>query len=74
LEGCGAYFAYLKHPFDMASDALAQDLVKQAGVLTLPGTMFMPDNGGQQHLRIAFANVDRAGITALFDRLVAYQP
>ena len=24
--------------------------------------------------RIAFANVDRAGITALFDRLVAYQP
>jgi aspartate/methionine/tyrosine aminotransferase len=74
LEGCGAYFAYLKHPFDMASDALAQDLVKQAGVLTLPGTMFMPDNGGQQHLRVAFANVDRAGITALFDRLVAYQP
>jgi hypothetical protein len=36
--------------------------------------MFMPDNGGQQHLRIAFANVDRAGITALFDRLVAYKP
>jgi aspartate/methionine/tyrosine aminotransferase len=69
-----AYFAYLKHPFDMASDSLAQDLVKQAGVLTLPGTMFMPDNGGQQHLRIAFANVDRAGITALFDSLVAYQP
>ena len=74
LEGCGAYFAYLKHPFNMKSDELAKDLVKQAGVLTLPGTFFMPYDGGQQHLRIAFANVDREGITGLFDRLVAYKP
>ncbi|MBU2993431.1 aminotransferase [Octadecabacter sp. 1_MG-2023] len=74
LEGCGAYFAYMKHPFEMRSDDFAKDLVKQAGVLTLPGTMFMPDGMGQQHLRVAFANVDSAGITALFDRLVDYQP
>ena len=74
LEGCGAYFAYVKHPFDMVSDDLARDLVNQAKVLTLPGTMFMPAGEGQQHLRIAFANVDRAAITVLFDRLVAYQP
>lgn len=72
LEGCGAYFAYMKHPYRMRSDDLARDLVKRAGVLTLPGTMFMPDGGGTQHLRIAFANVDRAGITALFDRLAAF--
>jgi len=74
LEGCGAYFAYLKHPYDMPSDDLARALVRQAGVLTLPGTMFMPKGGGKQHLRIAFANVDRAEITTLFDRLVAFQP
>jgi aspartate/methionine/tyrosine aminotransferase len=74
LEGCGAYFAYVKHPFDMASDDLARDLVAQAKILTLPGTMFMPDGEGRQHLRIAFANVDRDEITVLFDRLVAYQP
>ena len=72
LEGCGAYFAYMKHPFDTRADDLARDLVKKAGVLTLPGTMFMPDGQGTQHLRVAFANVDRAGITELFDRLVAY--
>ncbi len=72
LEGCGAYFAYVKHPFDMRSDDLARDLVQKAGVLTLPGTMFMPEGQGAQHLRIAFANVDRAAITLLFDRLVAY--
>ena len=71
LLGCGAYFAYMKHPFDERSDQLAQRLVRDAGVLTLPGTMFMPDSlpGGPEQLRIAFANVDRAGINELFTRL-----
>ncbi len=40
-------------------------------MLLLPGTMFMPegDPAGGRQLRIAFANVDRAGIAELFDRL-----
>ena len=73
LKGCGAYFAYLEHPFEMASDVLAQKLVEEAGILALPGTMFMPENdvAGQQHLRIAFANVDATGIAELFTRLKA---
>ncbi|WP_372612968.1 aminotransferase [Aquicoccus sp.] len=71
LLGVGAYFAYVEHPFDMPSNELAPDLVRRAGVLTLPGTMFMPDTDpvGQRQLRIAFANVDRSGIATLFDRL-----
>ena len=69
LEGCGAYFAYMKHPFDIPSDELARRFVRDAGILTLPGTMFMPDGGGKQHLRMAFANSDRVGIAELFDRL-----
>ncbi|MEL6639889.1 MAG: aminotransferase [Pseudomonadota bacterium] len=71
LLGCGAYFAYLQHPFDMPSDDLAPALVKKAGVLALPGTMFMPDGdkAGARQLRIAFANIDRPGIKSLFDRL-----
>ena len=73
LKGCGAYFAYLEHPFEMASDVLAQKLVEEASILALPGTMFMPENdvAGQQHLRIAFANVDATGIAELFTRLKA---
>jgi aspartate/methionine/tyrosine aminotransferase len=73
LLGCGAYFAYVEHPFDMPSDRLAQRLVQSAGVLLLPGTMFMPAEvpGGDRQLRIAFANTDRAGIGRLFDRLAA---
>ncbi len=76
LMGCGAYFAYLEHPFDMASDALAQRLVHEAGVLVLPGTMFTPDGdaAGRQQLRIAFANVDRAGIGQFYDRLAGFAP
>ncbi|MGB1209407.1 MAG: aminotransferase class I/II-fold pyridoxal phosphate-dependent enzyme, partial [Paracoccaceae bacterium] len=73
LRGLGAYFAYLAHPFDMASDVLARHLVDAAHVLALPGTMFMPQGhpDGARHLRIAFANIDRAGIAQLFDRLAA---
>jgi len=73
LLGCGAYFAYLEHPFDMPSGEVAQKLVAEAGVLLLPGTMFTPegDAAGQRQLRVAFANVDRAGIGMLFDRLEA---
>lgn len=71
LKGCGAYFAYLEHPFAMASDLLAQAMVKEIGVLALPGTMFTPegDPSAARHLRIAFANVDAEEITELFTRL-----
>ncbi|MDX5384315.1 MAG: aminotransferase [Rhodobacterales bacterium] len=71
LRGVGAYFAYVAHPFDESSDRLAQRMVRDAGVLALPGTMFMPEGNadGARHLRIAFANVDSAGIQVLFDRL-----
>ncbi|MGR3272070.1 aminotransferase [Thalassococcus profundi] len=73
LLGVGAYFAYLQHPFADSAADLAPRLVREAGVLALPGTMFMPagDDRGARQFRIAFANVDRTGIGALFDRLAA---
>jgi aspartate/methionine/tyrosine aminotransferase len=74
LLGCGAYFAYAAHPFDMASDQLAKRLVQQASILMLPGTMFQPQGLGRTELRIAFANIDAGGIGTLFDRLAAYHP
>ena len=71
LLGLGAYFAYLEHPFDMSSADLARKLVADASILALPGTMFAPvdDTSGQRQLRIAFANLDRAGIGTLISRL-----
>lgn len=71
LLGCGAYFAYAEHPFDLPSDKVAQRLVDHAATLMLPGTMFVPagDTSGEKQMRIAFANIDAAQIAQLFDRL-----
>jgi aspartate/methionine/tyrosine aminotransferase len=76
LLGCGAYFAYVAHPFALASDELAKRLVHQASILMLPGTMFQPPGNadGRRQLRIAFANVDAGGITEMFHRLAAVHP
>ncbi|MEX0281503.1 MAG: aminotransferase [Arenibacterium sp.] len=71
LLGLGAYFAYVAHPYDIASDVFARDLVHKAGILLLPATMFVApgDPSGARQLRIAFANLDTDGIARMFDRL-----
>ncbi len=80
LLGCGAYFAYVEHPFDMDSDVLAQRLVKEQSLLLLPGTMFAPtrgqggDGSAEKQMRIAFANADRDGLAEMFARLAAFRP
>ena len=71
LLGCGAYFAYVRHPYALDSDVLCQRLVTEAGLLMLPGTMFQPKGLGQSEIRIAFANVDAAGIAQVFKRLAS---
>ncbi len=80
LLGCGAYFAYVRHPFGIGSDELAQRLVSEQSLLTLPGTMFgvfranRGDGSAEQQLRIAFANADASGLSTLFERLRAFRP
>ncbi len=71
LMGCGAYFAYVEHPFAAASDVVCKNLVTAASLLMLPGTMFQPPEAieGKRQIRIAFANVDAAGIAEMFTRL-----
>ena len=74
--GCGAYFAYVAHPSAEPAPVFARRLVREAGVLLLPGTMFMPEDdvSGQRQCRIAFANVDTAGIAELMTRLAQLTP
>lgn len=75
--GCGAYFAYAAHPFAMTSDELARELVRDQSVLLLPGRMFAPgraeggDGAAERQFRIAFANVNAAGLAELGRRLAA---
>ena len=68
LDQIGAYFAYVRHPFPEApAEAVAAALTRELGVLALPGSFFDPGQDG--HLRIAFANVDAAGIREMARRL-----
>jgi aspartate/methionine/tyrosine aminotransferase len=71
LEGNGAYFAYMTHPFKEPSDRLTQRMVRDLGGRCQPGTMVVPDGdpSGARSLRIAFANIDADGIAQLFDRM-----
>ena len=75
LLGCGAYFAYVEHPFPTASDVLCKRLVTEASLLMLPGTMFQPSQSpdGKRQIRIAFANVDTTGIAEVFRRLATFR-
>lgn len=76
LLGAGAYFAYVRYPFDLPSSEIARKLVDQAHVLALPGAMFtLPEHAqNDRHLRLAFANIDAAGIKRLGERLKAFSP
>jgi aspartate/methionine/tyrosine aminotransferase len=76
LLGLGGYFAYMQHPFTQSAATLAPRLVRDAGILCLPGTMFYPDDdpAGTRQMRIAFANLEANGISTLFDRLARITP
>ena len=72
LLSTGAYFGYVKHPFDgEESLAVAKRMARDVGVLTIPGTFF--GDGQEQFLRFAFANAGRDVIAELPDRLTALQ-
>ncbi len=73
LRGVGAYFAYIEHDFAQSSDEIAQRLVHEASLLLLPASMFLPDNdpSAPRAFRMAYANIDRAGIAETARRLAA---
>lgn len=77
ILGAGAYFAWVEPPFGIASDILARRLLAACGILVLPGTMFVPEEGGwggERALRIAFANADAEGLAEMGRRLAAFRP
>lgn len=67
IGALGAYFAYVRHPFEMGSTAVAEALAKRAGVLSIPGEFFGP--GQDRYLRFAFANADAPTIRHIRGRL-----
>jgi aspartate/methionine/tyrosine aminotransferase len=77
LRGAGAYFVFAEPPFGIPARTLAQRLLRDESLLVLPGAMFTPEGagwGGENCLRIAFANTDTAGIAEMGRRLAAFRP
>jgi len=70
LLSSGAYFGYVRHPFDGTSSLqVAMRMAQEAGILTIPGTFFGEDQ--EAYLRFAFANAGHDIIAALPERLAA---
>jgi aspartate/methionine/tyrosine aminotransferase len=72
LVSAGAYFAYLRHPFEgTPGKEVARRLAGEHNLLCLPGSMFGP--GQEQYLRLAFANVDSDLMPDMASRLLESQ-
>ena len=73
LLSSGAFFAYLRHPFENeSSEAVARRLVREQALFMLPGAFF--GAGQDRYLRAAFANVSEAGIEEAVRRLAEMAP
>lgn len=71
IESCGAYFAYLRHPFaDVSAATVARRLAEERGVLMLPGPYFGP--GQESFLRVAVANVGQDVLGEVGQRLAGF--
>jgi len=72
IAASGAYFAYLRHPFEIDSTGVARFLADNANLLALPGDMFGPNQ--ERYIRVAFANVTADWMAPLAERLVQNRP
>ncbi|TDR85314.1 aminotransferase [Enterovirga rhinocerotis] len=71
VDGIGAYFAYLRHPYPGTSaSAISAGLATQVGVLTIPGGSFGPHQDG--HLRLSLPSITSARAADLRSRLSAF--
>lgn len=72
LEAVGAYFAFVRHPFEGRKSAeVAEELAKRAGILAIPGAYF--GEGQDPFLRFAFANANAATIGQLRPRMLDFK-
>lgn len=74
LNGCGAYFAYVQHPFQQCSSIICKELLSKKAILSLPETMFTPIDKKiiKKNIRIAFANINLSQIKEMFKRLNSF--
>lgn len=70
LISAGAYFSYIRHPFEgLSAKQVARKLADEQNILCLPGSFFGP--GQDRFLRFAFANAEASEMPELARRLRA---
>ena len=67
LISAGAYYGWVRHPFDDSSEEVATRLLLEQGVLVLPGSAFAPTD--PKCVRFSFANADIDRLDELNERL-----
>ena len=68
LASAGAFFGWVRHPFDDLTTAeVIKRLVLDHDVLAIPGTAFTPTD--ESWVRFSYANLDPAGLDELGRRL-----
>ena len=71
LLSAGAYYGWVSHPFaNVSTSDVVEALLLEQGVLTIPGTAFMPTD--EQRIRFSFANAELAELDELPARLSAF--
>ena len=66
----GGYYIWAELPAPVAAGTLAA-AAKEHGVAVRPGTQFMPETGGETHVRLCFAGLEPARLTEGTRRLGA---
>ena len=64
IASIGAYFAYVRHPYDgLDAEVIAERLATETGLLLIPGSFFGP--GQERYLRLSFGNLTPEGLLSL---------
>ena len=70
LVSTGAYYGWVRHPLSSRSTGyVVEQLLLEQGVLTIPGTAFMPED--ESMIRFSFANAEIDRLDELTTRLAA---
>lgn len=71
LVTSGAFFAWVKHPYqDQAASQLVRSLISESGLILLPGEIFGP--GMSRYLRVAFGNITEDAIPEAVSRFARF--
>jgi aspartate/methionine/tyrosine aminotransferase len=71
-ESAGAFFAYLRHPFDVDAWEVVTKLARDAGVLVLPGSCC--GSTEWRYIRVAVGNADEKTLRLAADRMSEFCP